>query len=304
MTTPNDAGPAFHNLLAEYKIIPYSITAIAALLVYDLICTVDQEVEYVWTAPCSIGTIMFVLNRYLPLIDTFISLHLLTTQNTPENCVQGFKVVTWFILLGQALAEIILMLRTYALWERKRAMLITLWVLSAFTFIPAIIVTSFELDSLQYGPPTIHGQAGCFLRRASKVIFIAYVLLIMCESIIVTLTMIKAVSHLRRSHSPWIVKMYKDGFLFYIYVLTISVVNVVIPVAAPPAYANWFATPLRVFHSIFCTRVLLFIFGQRLREGTAVKSSPIFSSFLNSGRTRHGLSLTDEIVLEEVNGSE
>ncbi|KIM87713.1 hypothetical protein PILCRDRAFT_814403, partial [Piloderma croceum F 1598] len=53
----------YDNLLAEYKIIPYSITAVATLLVYDLICTVDQEVEYVWMVPCSIGTIMFVLNR-------------------------------------------------------------------------------------------------------------------------------------------------------------------------------------------------------------------------------------------------
>src|ERR1700691_5994652 len=67
--------------------------------------TIEEQVEYVWTAPCSIGTIMFVLNRYLPLIDTFISLHrehsknlqnvfggldsrtlVLTTQNTPEVC--------------------------------------------------------------------------------------------------------------------------------------------------------------------------------------------------------------------------
>ena len=64
---------------------------------------------------------------------------------------------------------VILMLRTYALWERKRAILITLWVLSVvrlylpphwpscpdfcwqFTFVPAIIVTSFELSSLQCG---------------------------------------------------------------------------------------------------------------------------------------------------------
>jgi len=120
MNSPNEV---YHNLQGERNVIPHTIAATATLLVYDLICTVDQEVgltfvavhdlgsfhqgqmEYVWTAPYSIGTIMFVLNRYLPLIDTFISLHLLTSQSTPETCVRGFKVVTWFIMLGSVLAE-------------------------------------------------------------------------------------------------------------------------------------------------------------------------------------------------------
>ncbi|KIM87714.1 hypothetical protein PILCRDRAFT_814404 [Piloderma croceum F 1598] len=194
------------------------------------------------------------------------------------------------------------MIRTYALWGRKRSILIVLWLLSAFTFIPAIIVTAFELKSLQYENSPIAGEAGCFLHHASKIIFIAYVLLIMCESAIVILTMIKAVSHLRRSRSSWIIKFYKDGLLFYVYVSIISVANIVIPVAAPPAYANWFATPLRVFHSIFCTRVLLFIFRQRKSEGTAATHSQIFSSFLYSGRTQQDQNSTHDMRLEEISG--
>ena len=60
-----------------------------------------RQAEYVWMAPGSMGTIIFVLNRYLPLIDTFMSLQreslmnhckpfldsksiVLTGHNTPE----------------------------------------------------------------------------------------------------------------------------------------------------------------------------------------------------------------------------
>lgn len=38
------------------------------------VLTVNQF-EYVWHAPISWGTILFALNRYLPFVDTFISLH-------------------------------------------------------------------------------------------------------------------------------------------------------------------------------------------------------------------------------------
>ena len=69
------------------------------------------------------------------------------------------------------------------------------------TFIPTIIIVSLELKTLQCilsgstnicrcvadqliedGAPVVPGQAGCFLHHASKIIFIAYILLIMCES--------------------------------------------------------------------------------------------------------------------------
>lgn len=59
--------------------------------------------------------------------------------------------------------------------------------------------------------------------------------------------------------------------------------------------------PLRVFHSIFCTRVLLFIFRQRKSEGTAGTHSQIFSSFLYSG-TQQDQNSTNEMRLEEISG--
>lgn len=60
--------------------------------IYDHLCTLDQEVlfhvcptdflsdmcfkvEYVWNLPLTGGSVLFILNRYLPYIDTFMSLN-------------------------------------------------------------------------------------------------------------------------------------------------------------------------------------------------------------------------------------
>ncbi|KAG2031809.1 hypothetical protein BDR03DRAFT_85818 [Suillus americanus] len=38
------------------------------LLVYDLLTTFGEEVEYFWSGPWSISRVLFFLNRYLPFV--------------------------------------------------------------------------------------------------------------------------------------------------------------------------------------------------------------------------------------------
>ncbi|KAG1793730.1 hypothetical protein EV424DRAFT_717587 [Suillus variegatus] len=38
------------------------------LLVYDLLTTFGEEVEYFWSGPWSLSRVLFFLNRYLPFV--------------------------------------------------------------------------------------------------------------------------------------------------------------------------------------------------------------------------------------------
>ncbi|KAF9013814.1 hypothetical protein BDZ89DRAFT_1076826, partial [Hymenopellis radicata] len=228
--------------------------------IYDLLCTLDQEVEYVWSRPLAFSSILFFLNRYLPFVDTFISIHLHLDYFTPEECIARFKALTWFIVIGILLCEVILMIRTYAIWERRRAVLYGFIALFLVVAIPGIVMAQLELESLVYGP--ISGR-GCRLIHASPIIMGSYILLLLCETIIAILMCIKARQHLRQPHSSWVNRLYfQDGLLFFIYILFISLANVIVPICKP-ALANWLATPQRVLHSIFCTRILLLIQSQK-----------------------------------------
>ncbi|XP_006462159.1 hypothetical protein AGABI2DRAFT_119023 [Agaricus bisporus var. bisporus H97] len=96
------------------------------------------------------------------------------------------------------------------------------------------------------------------------------------------LTAIQAYRSLRYSHydSPWIKQMYKDGLLYYVLVLAVSIANVLVAALAPRPLANWLATPQRVIHSVLCNKVLLQILRQRTRASTVgTESSLTISAF-------------------------
>ncbi|KAK0470613.1 hypothetical protein IW261DRAFT_1676126 [Armillaria novae-zelandiae] len=254
-------------------------------LVYDWACTVDQEADYVWSHPLSFRATLFFMNRYLPFVDAFISMSLAFTQNSPEKCVKHFKVVTWFTVAGILLCEgeiygstiqaVILMLRTWAIWERKKSVMIgfiILILLGPNGAFEVVAVPSFVFLNGSIVFPDQKVNRGCSRIHASPIIIGAYLLLLFCESVIAVLMVIKAIQHLRPPYSPWVAKLYRDGLLFYLYLLTLSLANVLIPICVP-ALSNWLATPQRVFHSIFCTRILLLIMKQR-----GPPSSPILDS--------------------------
>ncbi|KAL0948103.1 hypothetical protein HGRIS_010720 [Hohenbuehelia grisea] len=191
------------------------------------------------------------------------------------------------------------MLRTYAIWGRKpavRSLLITLCIVRMclrihipqpllitsiqVIFVPALVITQLESASLScmchysilsassaHIPCYTVGPSGsisrCNLKTASSIVFIAYILLVICETTIVVLTAIKAYQHLRHTTSSWIIQLYRDGFYFYIILLGFSLANILVPVLGSKELVNWLATPQRVAHSLLCTRILFLIFRQR-----------------------------------------
>ncbi|KAF7416213.1 hypothetical protein PC9H_002478 [Pleurotus ostreatus] len=201
-----------------------------------------------------------------------------------------------FIFFGIFISEIILMLRTYAIWNRRRSIQITLYILclvrhpspvvstnsrlildtlpQKLVFVPGLVVTQLESASLIYGP----SEGGCNLEHASVIIFVAYVLLVISET-------------------------------------SFAVANVIVPVAGPvspsaltlsippnhtiitqPELANWLATPQRIAHSVLCNRVLFLIFRQRtLHAHRRLPSHSDHSSFFTPTQTPRRSDTGDKI---------
>jgi hypothetical protein len=161
------------------------------------------------------------------------------------------------------LSELILMLRTYTIWERKRAVLIFFIGLAVVILIPAIVFTAKEAESLSF-----KSDNGCQYVTAGTIIFLAYCLLTVYETTVVIFIVIKAIEHLRQTRSPWVTKLYKDGILFYLYLLVLSCGNIVSSLVAPQ-FGPWLISPQRVIHSILCTRVLLLILQRNRVKATS-----------------------------------
>jgi len=276
----------------ESRLIPSTLCACVTILVYDLICTLDQEILYVWPRPWSMSTALFVLNRYLPFVDTFLALGAKFTRLSPEQCLMRNIAVGWLSVGGIMLSEGILMLRTYAIWERKRVVLIFLCLLALPVFVLVALFVQLETKTLHYIPTD---GVGCLLSSASHILIYGYLMIMLSETAIAILTAVKAYRDLRRSQAPWIQKLYQDGMLFYVYLLMISIANVTVPILAPPMFANWLATPQRVLHSVLCTRVLLLILRRRriatsenrrttISTSESAETGMVFSSIVDDSR--------------------
>jgi len=206
--------------------------------------------------------------------------------------------VAWLSVLGIVLSEGILMLRTYAIWERKRSVLILLCALFVATFLPIAVFVHMETRTLIYAATS---GLGCFLSHAGSILIFGYLMVMISETAIAVLTAVKAYRDLRRSRVPWVLKLYQDGLLFYVYLLIISIANVLVPIVAPAMFANWLATPQRVLHSVLCTRVLLLILRRRRLATLEVPQSAwyesertgvVFSSVVDGSRATSSYGLT------------
>ncbi|KIJ56337.1 hypothetical protein M422DRAFT_239560 [Sphaerobolus stellatus SS14] len=95
-----------------------------ALLVFDYFLLLEKEVKLVWSAKWGIGKWLYVLSRYLVFLDIFAvdayNLSLPAFAKEITVCGALIRAVTFFHLLGILVAEIVLSLRTWALWDKSR----------------------------------------------------------------------------------------------------------------------------------------------------------------------------------------
>ncbi|KAH8827201.1 hypothetical protein DL96DRAFT_1710342 [Flagelloscypha sp. PMI_526] len=172
--------------------------------------------------------------------------------------------------MGILTSEIILYLKTWALWNRSRKLGIFLVCLALFAGVPAAVFLEITLNSAQYVPAPLHG---CALTGGNPILFFAWVEIALAETTVAILTLVKGLQHLRQTQTGWVVQLYSDGLLFYVFVLMTTLVNIFLPIAAHGNYGNMFAPVQRVVHSVLSTRILLLILRQRSRRSPSPSSS-------------------------------
>ncbi|TEB35311.1 hypothetical protein FA13DRAFT_1811043 [Coprinellus micaceus] len=240
----------------------YSGVASLALVSFDHAITAQDEVELVWSRGWGFGTLLFALNRYLPYTDLVVNRLLFRLPLDPKRCRQMDGFVTWMTLLGIALSEGILVLRTMALWNNSRPILYLLGFSFFCLLVVSIIVINLFNKSLVYGP--FFDNVGCKVIESNNLVIISFILLVLLETLIVVLTAIRASYHLRRGSSGWVARLYKQGFAFYLYMLTMTLINLIWPIVAQAHYKTLFAGPQRALHSVFCSRVFFIIFRKQI----------------------------------------
>ncbi|KAH9964885.1 hypothetical protein BC827DRAFT_895970 [Russula dissimulans] len=245
--------------------------ASAALIFYDWLLTYDDELSFFWRrGKITCGRILFVLARYPGLACAIVGLLPLTT--TINNVTTCLTVVT---ILS---SELILAMRTWAIWERSRAILVFLVVLTIACAIPAIAVVERDAVTADVvSSATSSGTQTCrTLMSAIKLAWVVpYVVVIVFEVVVLSLTLYKVLRlhkdlPLLAGRSKLLDVLWIDGVIYFIFMLSLGIVNVGLALhVSDPELRDGFTQLQTVSHSILSTRIVLHT-GRVLRRGPVV----------------------------------
>ncbi|KAH8827455.1 hypothetical protein DL96DRAFT_1710578 [Flagelloscypha sp. PMI_526] len=270
-TTPEEQKALVESLIrlvdAGNVVVIFEFAALA-ILVWDWLITLDTEIRLVWPSRWTLGKVLFFFTRYMSLADVLMSiarLQLMDAGDDSITCPKPYLAIVWLDVVGIQIAELILVLRTWAVYGRNMWVLAGLLILQSATFIYNGIAVQIFVHSIKWAGPDLAGIPGCNIIAADAgIISGTYVAIMAFETTIFLVTMARALQReQRKSGSQLVHIIYRDGLIFYLFIVFVSTVNVVIIFTAPQEYTVVLSIFQRVMHSVATGRILL-----HMREST------------------------------------
>jgi len=203
-----------------------SFHASFCLLIYDHAITLDQEISRIWSSQWNAHKVLFLLNRYIS--PTQFAIQLLTLDLpafSGEHCKPIYRLPYASALYSTAMAEIILILRTYALYGLSKRILLFLAAIFVGHVIIMILAT---MEAHRYDIP--EGFVACTLTAQGLTNVFFWAAPWIADTVIFFLTLWKTTS-MRKSvgklgvRMPLLTVLARDGLIYYSVIVGIDTVN-------------------------------------------------------------------------------
>ncbi|KAF8498296.1 hypothetical protein JB92DRAFT_2985107 [Gautieria morchelliformis] len=134
-----------YSLLWSNHIITYNNISATALLLYDTIVTLDQEINLIWRSSWSFVTALYLLIRHYSvaylILSSYVSINVFLTESF---CGHYMVFQEWGTIILLPAVDILIILRVYALFGRSTKigiLLVVLWLAETIS-----LFTLFQLD--------------------------------------------------------------------------------------------------------------------------------------------------------------
>ncbi|KAH7925436.1 hypothetical protein BV22DRAFT_433532 [Leucogyrophana mollusca] len=246
--------------ISDLKLVSYTSVVGTTILVFDCLLTFDLELRHIWRASWSALKVLYILTRYLP----FLGMVPLMYHLIPGLSIDACRILVWFAGLiytsGMASSELVLMLRTWAVWGRNPKIGLLLLVAFVFACAPLYYTLITYLKSIVYDTSPPPGAPECLVLSSDRPTMTFWCVMMGLEGLVLVLTLIKTTKNYR--HNMALSRLIvKDGILYYAVLFTLSLLNVLIIATQPELVDLLMATPLRAIHSVLTARMVL-----RMRE--------------------------------------
>ncbi|OAX34057.1 hypothetical protein K503DRAFT_786051 [Rhizopogon vinicolor AM-OR11-026] len=213
-------GAASPEVLMRLKIVTVNLSflvALATLWIYDYVTTLDEELPFILEFSWRTAKCLYLACRYLPFVYLGATLFRTLDQHPMLSMCETYYSLNSY--LGGVIvfaAESIFFMRAYAIWDRSR------WILWVFIVSVILILTPIVAILVEYNASTTvtdelaPGISGCSKTGEGSIIFVVYVLIVICETEILLLTLYRAiVKYQHRRQGTNVLKTLIQHNIFY-----------------------------------------------------------------------------------------
>ncbi|KAF5347733.1 hypothetical protein D9756_010232 [Leucocoprinus leucothites] len=216
----------------------YVNLASLTVLTYDWALNLGLEISLVWQSRTSMIKFLYLITRYLAFGDVTLWVYEQVAEGlTADNCAVLFSALGWMFTTGFVVGELLLVMRTWAVWGRDRRLGFVILAYYIGMVVAIYVNMGLFIKSVGFIDNVYHGVPGCIVVKASNKLYIDWVLLMVLDIAICALMIIKGCkSYVSGGNSQLMKVVYGEGIMYYVYLVSLSMINVVVILKLPPEY--------------------------------------------------------------------
>ncbi|KAJ8074772.1 hypothetical protein PM082_019097 [Marasmius tenuissimus] len=232
----------------------------SALFFFDHLLTFGNEVKFLSRSRRpSLGTTPFVICRYSALGTAILAVTPVRSNATVDS------VGTVLRLAAIIASEIVLAVRTWAIWGRNRKILYSLFTVALCAVIPAAIIVGKALTTNQIRPlitPELTHLCSATVSDI-KIAFIVPYILTICYEILTLALSLYRIAKWRQSipeniRAPLLDTLWRDGIMYFTFMLLLSFMNIgIVLQSEAPQLRSGGGNLQAILHSMMACRIVL-----------------------------------------------
>ncbi|KZT64147.1 hypothetical protein DAEQUDRAFT_732999 [Daedalea quercina L-15889] len=271
------------------------------VLLYEIIVTFDEEVEFMWRGRFVWTRILYFLNRYFPLLNLLIDNILESTVHSSDfsTCNFWFRWFMYTIIIGRISMSGILIMRLYLMYCCNRTFLITLCVLFVIELVIESTIIGEVIYALQdWALPMDITTPGCAATGIKPWAWVYWIPIMIWEALLLALSLYRSAQQAREEAGTprLMIILLRDSILYFGGALASILANFI--VWKVQVIALFFALiPVNIaLNSVLGCRMMLHIAraGRKHRLAVAERSYPRTSGVSADDANENRQDRTDE----------
>jgi len=251
-------GFTFDQALAAVKLSNYAQVAAAALVAYDALLTLDDEIQLIWRRSWGFGTALYFLNRYgVPLQAALNIVAILDADLSLDACYSWNVWSTWIIPIVLMAIESLLVMRVSSMFS-TRWVTIPLVILYLFAAATMLAITGVVMEGVEAGPSPAPAVTGCVLEGSAEFFWAMWIPSLVLELAMLCLTIARTARHLLKRDTMSVMHViFRDGVIYFCVIFASMFSNLLVYLCAPSPYFSLLSQLMLSLSSMVAVRLFL-----------------------------------------------